>query len=239
MFLVSGCSFTSDKQYVDGSGKNWVKQLSEKLNEDYENVALGGYCNNNIFNSVYDKIVLSKNNYSKVIVMWTGFERLKIFQQSVDPIAWERNYKLFGHPHNPNNTVNPPTGLKTNKLKHAITYYNFEKVIDDNLRYQYILQQECFLRGIDLYYCQGVKEISNLSQISHLFDSDTILKHDNFYKHIKESKFYKLIDRNNTLEKNYRMRYGNTPKLIIPKDNHPSEYGHSLIANDLFNIIRK
>ena len=74
MFLVSGCSFTDDEQYVDGNGLNWVKQLSNMLNEDYVNLSVGGYCNQNIFNYVYVEIMLNKRSHDKIIVMGCGWK---------------------------------------------------------------------------------------------------------------------------------------------------------------------
>lgn len=254
MFLVSGCSFSDDKQYVDGSGLNWVKQLSKMLNEDYKNLSFGGYCNQNIFNSVYDELVLNKKTYSKVIVMWTGWERVKFFSQSVNPIAWQRNQRVFGSVYNPEYYSNPPMKdilikdknlkpktlqEKTDKLKYALRYYKADEQINSTLRLQYMLQQECFLRGIPLYYCQGVRELSRVDEISEFFEKETVLKHKHFKQYIKQSEWYNLIYRDNVLEGSFRDRYGNNPNLLVPKDSHPSEYGHNLIAKDLYDLIHR
>lgn len=240
MFLVSGCSFTDDKQYVDGNGLNWVKQLSKMLDEDYINLAIGGYCNQNIFNSVYDEIVLNERSYSKIIVMWSGWERVKFYSKSVNPIAWRRNMVIWNDVYNPQSYNHRKIfQWKTDELSPSIQFYNFDEQINSNLRLQYILQQECFLRGIPLYYCQGVREIGPVDEIGDMFEEGTVEKHKNFRKYIKQSKWYNLIEQDNTLEGCFRYRYGNNPKLYVPKDPHPSEYGHSLIAKDLYEFIRK
>jgi len=257
MFLVSGCSYTDDNQYVDGNGLNWVKQLSKMLDEDYKNLAYGGWCNQNIFNSVYDEIVLNEKPYSKVIVMWSGWERVKFYKKSVNPIAWRRNMVVWGDVYNPEYYSIPPQELskkdkefyinrkqktwkeKTDELSPSLKYYDFDEQIDLNLRLQYILQQECFLRGIPLYYCQGVKQIAIIDEICDMFEKGTVEKHKNFNKYVKQSKWYDLIEQENILEGSFRERYGNNPKLFVPYDSHPSEYGHSLIAKDLYEFIRK
>lgn len=258
MFLVSGCSFTDDEQYVNGSGLNWVKQLSKMLDEDYVNFGYGGYCNLNIFNTVYDEIVLNENiNYSKVVVMWSGWERIKIFGKSVNPLVWHKNVAVWGDVYNPKYYSIPPQELsekdkefyinrknktwkeKTDQHANTLTYYDFEERVDATLRFQYILQQECFLRGIPVYYCQGVKEFPYIDEIKKAVKGGISEKHKNYKKHIMESKWYNLIERNNILEGNYRERYGNYPDLFVPYDSHPSEYGHGLIAKDMYNLIHK
>jgi hypothetical protein len=259
MFLVSGCSFTDDEQYVDGNGLNWVKQLSNMLNEDYVNLSVGGYCNQNIFNSVYDEIILNKRSYSKIIVMWSGWERVKFYSKSVNPIAWRKNMAIWGDVYNPEYYSIPSQELsekdkefyinrknkveswqeKTDELAYSIRYYDVDDQINSTLRLQYILQQECFLRGIPLYYCQGVKEMAHIDEIRHMFKKGTLDKHKNFDRYVKQFEWYNLIERDNILEGCYRKRYGNNPKLFVPYDSHPSEYGHSLIAKDLYEFIRK
>lgn len=96
LLIAGGCSYTDSKYLTNdnslpqiaGNWKMWPEYMGEALDLKVINTAMSGNGNETILHDVLDKIYTYKDRVDTVAVMWTGFDRKRIFAgYDINPLA--------------------------------------------------------------------------------------------------------------------------------------------------------
>jgi hypothetical protein len=232
ILLVSGCSFTTDKftsafhPYMDCSWRKWPELLAEKLDMRVVNLARSGSGNEFVFSSLIDKIQeLGPERIGMVIPAWSQCQRRDWCENNV----WK-------------NMIIPDRG----DLKYHI---------NKSMRYYWLFQHFCETHKIKYKQVQMIEFIrKNLSidKVSVL-DKPVNVSPAVGKMYVENSEYYSKINKKNfigypllkelggfTIQDkvtNNREKSLDDKFKISDEDSHPSEIGHKMIAEYIYENL--
>jgi hypothetical protein len=175
LLIAGGCSYTNENYMTNdsrlpqirGNWKMWPEWMGEKLGLKVINTAESGNGNETILHDVLEKIHMYKDRVDTVAVMWTGFDRKRIFAgYDVNPIAqaimslnldpaWqdgEHPFYWLDRLGMPNIGRNFLASEDFYKVRNDFIRYS----IEDSLRSMLTLAETCKMHGIKLVMMTGL-----------------------------------------------------------------------------------
>lgn len=195
----------------------WPDIISKHLNLPLINLSQQGLGNSAIYSKALD-IIVSDNDIKKLIVVWSGTERISYEQ----PGGWWKRYD--------------ETYLD-GKIQKGIDV-PIKGLLNDYLRYIYSLQEICKSKNIDVLMCQSVNIVIydkwSIELGNHLLDSP-------YYKKIDRSIFPDFpghTDLDGKCFIDVMSKDNNNEKSVLNKiDQHPNEFGNKLIAEYVKGLL--
>ena len=195
----------------------WPDIISKHLDLRLINLSQQGIGNSAIYSKALD-IIVSDNDIKKLIVVWSGVNRISYEQ----PGNWWKRYD--------------ETYLD-GKIQKGIDV-PIKGLLKDYMRYIYSLQEICKSKNIDVLMCQSVNIVNynewSIELGNHLLDSP-------YYKKIDRSIFPDFpghTDLDGKCFSDVMSKDNNYEKSMLNKiDQHPNEFGNKLIAEYVKGLL--
>lgn len=263
LLIASGCSYT-DEKYIsfdkdipetEQSGWDfWPKIMADELGLDYINKARAGAGNQHVFNSLIEEIIKYGDRVHTVAVLWTGSDRLPLFDHWLNPIVELQDNKRMGWPDDYDPFLwQEYTGIgKVSKKYFASKSFSkkcWKTMIQDPLKYMAALIDLCRSRDIKLIMGQGIMYYNNVLLDFALEDGNIL--HQNYINENEAIEYFLNNPMFSYLEKNKDIfvgwpllnklggtnfevhRHNKEEYFISKKDRHPNAKGQKLFA-DIF-----
>ncbi len=261
--LAGGCSFTDDHYESmmvkhDRSYDKWPTILAKRLGiKRVKNTAISGGSNDMMFKAVIDCIAVEKPK--AVFILMTGWDRISVHNFSIN------YFSLMTTDYEDRHGITSPTLPKdwmsdrenlTEFCKYTLeNSATVEYIINNTLRWLYLLQEICYREDIDLIVAQGLDVAGGF-----YFQAMTSEKYLNLCdKKIFTVKAYPaaMLDSPYFDKINHKLIAGGWPffpqlggwtfeKLMSVEhyvhpelDFHPNDKGHKLFAELFYNLYKE
>ena len=252
ILLASGCSYTDPNFKSDASTlpperrsgwKMWPQIMAEQLDLQTVNVGKSGKGNEWISKSILSNIIKYGDRIEKVVVLWTGADRIEHYNWTVHPLI--DNYSNWS------NAGKHRKYCGLNELQWSPELFKENRVYEswfrDSLLAMYTVAELCTARGIDFTFAQGVNfhlyemvkqcgiEVSKLKKLFLAFGKTKgELKSEQIYNNILDNiNQYDDVDFIELIEKGH---YGGSEKFPIYKELRKKFKKHFISDYELYEF---
>jgi hypothetical protein len=261
--LAGGCSFTDDNYQsilVNHSTlyEKWPAILAKKLGiRRVKNTAISGGSNDMIFKSVIDCIAIEKPK--AVFILMTGWDRVSVHNYSINYFSIVQTD--YEDRHNIQSPSLPKDWLADREDITEFCNYTLENsasvqyIMDNTLRWLYLLQEICYREDIDLIVCQGLDPVGGYYFKSILEEKHLDLHDDNLFiieKHpaaMINSPYFDKINHKLVIGGwpffshlggwSFEKRLTFTDYIDPERDWHPNANGHKLFADIFYKLYKE
>lgn len=247
LLITSGCSNTDPnyRVYTDNGITTWSKIVAEFLDMDHICLGKSGMGNDYITNSVIDTVLDNLDRDITVMVLWTGPNRVNVFD------FHHYVFPLLSDHQGVENVYDFRELWKKSLEKYEGDYYLKldSHMLNFNLRCFWRLSKFLEQHNIKYHQIHFNSVVNNIhwvlphfanSKLSREQEAFQQQRQDRLIEEVLSSRYFDYsFFTHHDWKHNFMPIHDEIPNenLHIPKDGHPNQKGHELIANEFLKMI--
>jgi hypothetical protein len=247
LLITSGCSNTDSNwiAYVNNNITTWSKIVAEFLDIDHICLGKAGMGNDYITNSVTDAVLDNLDRDITVMVLWTGPNRINVFDY------YYYVFPLLSNHHGIKNTYDFRKLWKKSLEEYSKDYYfKFDShMLNFNLRSFWRLNKFLQEHNIKYHQIHFNSVVNNIHWVLPHFANTVLSPEQEAFQKQRQDRLIEEVLSNRYFDHSFfthhDWKHNFMPvhdeifnkDLHIPKDGHPNQKGHELIANEFMKML--